>query len=304
MTIQTQSQLGLRSNPNLLINGDFSVWQRGTYQDTAGYGSADRFRAVLANSATMAISRNEQANGHLVENQRVRTSARIIYTTATEQSYGSDCTVRQVIEDGGMLTSGESVTVGVWLYTTSNAGDEFIIDYSDEFEKHTIIYGWNYYSSTFAAKDRLGSPLFPDSFVDISFIGSGDVNITQVKAEVSSVATPFEPDDPQTNLAKCQRYYQGFGFIRMPFAVYASGYAAIPYLSFNTAMRKGDENSIAWATGQGSPSTGWVEERDRIVPHYNNGDMIGFDCIVRNTSISTHGNGWYAYGGLTIDCEL
>ena len=32
--------------------------------------------------------------------------------------------------------------------------------------------------------------------------------ISEVKVELGTVATPFIPDDPATNLAKCQRYYQ------------------------------------------------------------------------------------------------
>ena len=33
-------------------------------------------------------------------------------------------------------------------------------------------------------------------------------NIEYVKVELSSIATPFCPPDPATELAKCQRYYQ------------------------------------------------------------------------------------------------
>ena len=36
---------------------------------------------------------------------------------------------------------------------------------------------------------------------------TGDATFSNLKLELNDVATPFIPDDPATNLAKCQRYY-------------------------------------------------------------------------------------------------
>jgi hypothetical protein len=88
---------------------------------------------------------------------------------------------------------------------------------------------------------------------------SGTVNIWGVQLEVGSVATPLEKPDPQTDLAKCQRFYFAFtGVISNTANAPYGGYNYFTQLYFPTSMRAAPTIAGQTFTGIANfTTTGW-----------------------------------------------
>ncbi|CAL9969909.1 hypothetical protein VPHD51_0022 [Vibrio phage D51] len=214
MDIFNKSQLDLRSNPNLLINGDFSVWQRGTsFTNTSWAYTADRWQVrgrtgvtnrklvsgSLGSLIRLDIGSSFPVGEHTALQQRIedmdmnllgKTKEGYTYTMsfatqATGVSHGGRCYI-----------SVANLDTGDFLATSNDVSFTF----GDRVEAVLDLPAWTTTDNT-------------DQHVLIVYIETdinppvGGFNIANVKLEEGSVATPFISDDPATNLAKCQRYY-------------------------------------------------------------------------------------------------
>lgn len=185
-------------NPNLLINGDFSVWQRGTNFTGDGIYTADRW---MAHAPTTNISKSEY-------------NSKVVASVSTSSTYGG---ISQRIEDGWKY-SGKLMTisfdwVSIILGDSSNAYIAF------KFSDGTTIRAEHVALVDLSTSGRkIASVVLPSDavvgdYLDVRLVISVSGTetsgyITNLKLELGDVATPFVPDDPATNLAKCQRYYQ------------------------------------------------------------------------------------------------
>lgn len=172
------------SNPNLLINPDFRINQRGkTAYNSEGY-TVDRWHLIRLSSY-----------------QQVTIGTVTPYDGGVELTSGGskfDTYFRQYLENAGLLT-GKTVTLslevedisGSWIigqfgFAGIPISDAGIKQYSFEWNEH----------STPAIQIYCGVE-------SVSSIKTKWINL-----ELGSIATPFVPPDPATELAKCQRYYQ------------------------------------------------------------------------------------------------
>ena len=208
------------SNPNLLINGDFSVWQRGAnYVNwTRGY-TADRWNVsnftpeayswIGVDGIFGATPYLDGSNKYCLNHIRI---------THADANLPLKTYIRQVIEKADVLLSNTQVTASVYVYAASVAGNPKLrIDLRSQDDPYEISLkaGWHKYIYTHTTDDFTkktqdhfggGSPWF-----DIYLIEDAGYStifaLSEAKLELGPVATPFIPDDPATNLAKCQRYY-------------------------------------------------------------------------------------------------
>ena len=194
-----ESLLNSLSNPNLLINGDFQVWQRGevfTTEDTQDTGlmlyTADRWHFWNYNPSYPRRSKVEKYNGHFK------------FT-----SIGNDW-LRQHIEadlSGVPLTLSISVkgsegsTIMLQMEDAKSSSDESI----------TIVANKNYSCTGGYDTFVLNIPAFNYSKFPTVVIRSESIDVFEiewVKLEYGSVATPFIPRLYGEELALCQRYYE------------------------------------------------------------------------------------------------
>lgn len=198
------------SNPNLIINGDMSVWQRGTtfVPPTPTY-TADRWHTV---SATSTVNRQAWSGGNAVY------CIDVLNTTAG----GKICqpvellavaNARPFVQGSTWTVSFEAAsattdTAGVFVDFTDNSAGDNSITIALANNLGTITSTPQVFSHTFTiGVDPIGTTATMRVFVG-GETPNQSVYITNVKLERGSVATPFIPDDHATNLAKCQRYYQ------------------------------------------------------------------------------------------------
>ena len=165
-------------NPNLLINPDFKINQRRLSSYNADWNhTVDRwvqFGAVVSpnSSGDINISKRDEADyfGFI---QRTE----ILQSDCNGKSMTLSAKINGEVLSGTIIRS----NVEQIFFNIGNSSDRFVISsYSNNDIKYIIV----------------------------QLYGSKSYNIEWVKLEYGSVATPFIPPDPASELLKCQRYYQ------------------------------------------------------------------------------------------------
>lgn len=179
------------SNPNILINPDFKINQRGSTSYTgAGAYSVDRWRRYLDTTATV------NASGSIA----------LAHAGDGNNSY----MISQTIENYADY-KGKTLTLSVKYKSNASAGDVRVFVYDGVTTKQTLI------ATTSAEGIATVTATISESAtkllagIGIASTVAGSITIEWVKLELGSIATPFCPPDPATELIRCQRYYDVVG---------------------------------------------------------------------------------------------
>lgn len=176
------------SNPNLLDNPDFKINQRGKTEYTGTGYTVDRWVSTNSNS-NITIHNTEEdgqyininvpedsssSTGHGYYRQYFELVPKAVYTMSADVR-GSGLMFMNMCGDSGALLAENVSVTEEWVRYTA------VLDTTQtEFEVNTAYFRIN---------------------------KGSNIDIRNVKLELGSVATPFTPPDPATELAKCQRYY-------------------------------------------------------------------------------------------------
>jgi len=204
---------------NRIINGDFSIWQRGTSFST-GNGAyvytADRWVTYFYGNNTTTVSQQTFTPGTApVAGYESQYFLRV-NSTNTQTFIG------QRIEDVRTF-AGQTVTVSFWAKAASGT-PTFGINYAQLFgsggsstvvtsgTNQTLSTSWARYSTTISVPSVSGKTIGAGSNVEIGLFTTSiniNIDIWGVQVEAGSVATPFETATGtlQGELAACQRYY-------------------------------------------------------------------------------------------------
>ncbi|MCU1048325.1 hypothetical protein JAK48_17450 [Stenotrophomonas maltophilia] len=223
---------------NIVINGDFRYWQRGTsfVGMTNGAYTADRFIPVMVGD-TIDCLRAE----HQLGDPTNLFNARYFMRCSVGQVAGNGnlATLQYRIENGVRLLAGKTVTVSMLVRASSatKMGIEFEMTFGTGGSPSPSIYGnsklvtgitggWQRISKTFTLADIAGKTFGTTTEGYLSLIlwldaGSnwdarsagvgrqaGDFQFSNIQIEVGSVATDFEQRNDAIELVLCQRYYE------------------------------------------------------------------------------------------------
>ena len=191
---------GAGGRKNLLDNGDFSVWQRGTsFVDTAAGITADRWRK----------------NHHEVNVTKTSEGVRVYVPVST----GGWRHIEQAIE-GAQYLSNKTVTLSFrykWAtYSSSNYPFISFKKSDSTLQGHKYLSAipqkpngeWHRYTGTVTLGDAGDAP-----YVSVRIHGNRDtfdafdIELADIQLELGSAATDFEHVHPADQLARCQRYY-------------------------------------------------------------------------------------------------
>lgn len=218
------------SNPNLLINGDFQVWQRGTsftLGATKAY-LADRWCGYRSGFASGLIALKD---GRFFK----FTNANDSILGSIEQSLESSV-VKSLVNKNITISfrvKGSSASLIAVLLVYKNASefspgtgaDGIIIN-----QTFNVTTGFNTFSVSGTVPDGINglSVILQFNTINTSYW------IDYVKLEVGSVASPFIPRLYAEELMLCQRYYYqlsvGDGWSAFPFVNGAGIFIAVPML--------------------------------------------------------------------------
>ena len=252
---------GALSNRNLIINGGFDVWQRGTSFTGSGYTS-DRWIISTGEPAT-AITKTASRDK--------RNTLKITFGSVIS------CNLDQRIEAFGNVGSNQPVTLSFYVrgskattgdfcrirnHTTSTTLETLYYDITTSWTKVTKTFSAN---STWAKDDVARLYLF--SAQSSAWSSSDYVEFSDVQLEVGDTATPFEHRSYGDELQRCQRYYYE---AELTTAWFNDGYLStngfsVQSIPFPVSMR-------AKPTATGDMSTNWVTSNvvTQFINSYNN----------------------------------
>ncbi|MEI7049541.1 carbohydrate-binding protein CenC [Pseudomonas koreensis] len=206
---------------NVLINGGFDIWQRGTTNQGPNIGGyvADRFRCDWNGNAGVAISQQSFAPGQSEVADEPQFFLRWQQTQA-----GTAATVHRVSQavESVRTLAGKTATVSFWarsdaarplrvsvIQNFGSAGSESIEKTVDVFQLDT---SWKKYSATFRLPGIAGKMLGANNFLRLAFDLPLNVlqtvDLAQIQLEEGPVSTPFEYRPVGEELMLCQRYFE------------------------------------------------------------------------------------------------
>ena len=256
---------GALSNRNVIINGNFSIWQRGTsFTPNPVIFGADRFAAYKASaSAGDYVRSNDVPTGQGFTYSGYFNAADIRHSielpTAGERGVfadGSKWTLSFWVKAGasGTATANLGWANGVSASTLTNWGADQSYSYSTSWERKTI---------TFTVG---GSITSSHAAVLLYMTSAAGLYLTGVQLEQGDTATPFEHRSYGDELARCQRYYQPF-YSYAEYTVGVIGNVGGPSTGFPVAMRASPTFTVTSSAGantslnamrvKGSSSTGY-----------------------------------------------
>jgi len=218
---------------NLIINGGFDVWQRGT-SFTANAYSSDRW-LLYSTGSTRAVSQQTFTVGQTDVPNNPKHYLRDVVTSVAGAS--NMVNTRYRIEDVASL-SGNTVTASFWA--KADAGKNIAVEFQQYFGTGgspsanvevapatvTLTTSWAKYTVSAAIPSITGKTIGSNNndFLQLLFymdagsdknartnsLGqqSGTFDFANVQLELGSVATDFEHRSYGEELALCQRYYQ------------------------------------------------------------------------------------------------
>ena len=200
---------------NLIINGGFQVWQRGTSFSGDEY-TADRWYAGLS-GATATISQQSFTVGQTDVPGEPEYYLRFNVTGAND-----NVKLQQPIEDV-RTAAGQTVTLSFWIKSTSaptsltprfqqnfGSGGSSAVN-TDGTTITGITSSWQKIERQVTIPSISGKTIGSSSYFLLQLFNPNnetfDFDIASVQIETGNVATPFEHRSYGEELALCQRYY-------------------------------------------------------------------------------------------------
>ncbi|NFO55920.1 hypothetical protein FDB39_03295 [Clostridium botulinum] len=205
------NELRQLSNPNLLINGSPSVWQRGaTFINKQTY-TADRWFYVCYNKPEKgSLSKDIDGSFKIFDfNGSQNYIQQIIETVDSIKIIGKTVTLSADIKVSNMTKGGIFIQLlgseGIDKIDYDTAVTEKLIlkpsDISSGYKNFKL--SWNIPSNIKTIIIQIGSHVGTGGIVNNECI----LNIKNIKLELGSTVTPFTPRPYGEELALCQRYY-------------------------------------------------------------------------------------------------
>ena len=220
---------------NLIINGGFDVWQRGTsFTNTTDVAyRSDRWKHQNRQSSQSDIT--------LLTNQDVvGTNMNVYKFTVDTPPTDSSLLINQFIEEGSFTLIGKTVTASWYARQSTGSGVtsniNFEVDGGTTFlgSANTLTSSWQRFTQTFTFSGYTAASVSDSSLRTLLYFkntaASDVIEVTGVQLELGSVATDFEHRSYGEELALCQRYYQK---VSGTFSMIGSHWGTVSFCSYH-----------------------------------------------------------------------
>lgn len=199
---------------NFIINGDFSVWQRGTSFSSAGY-TVDRWRYDTDTDDSVSISKTNTTGSELFTAQSYASIALAAGTTGTYNKFSTRL-------ESPKLYFGKTVTLSFWakasVATNITAKIAFNFsgtEYNAVSSAVSIGTTWQRHTVTFVLGTPSGFTESGSDYLDVALLlpvnTTVTIDIANVQLEEGDTATDFEYVPFDVQLLRCMRYYERGG---------------------------------------------------------------------------------------------
>lgn len=277
---------GALSNRNLIINGEFLVWQRSENGYNGGgqaYLSADRF------TSTRGRIRKPNTNGNTGEDNRGA-----VFDTTDGNIYAH---FDYAVEDVGQKLNGKTMTFsfyakilsgGTTLLLQDAGGDH--LDFGND-RDITLTSNWERYTVTGTVVSTGSSFGIAMPRLYLNPYGGADprmIQVDQFQLETGDTATPFEHRSYGDTLAQCQRFYENHTD-PIHWATYTPAqYQANPIITYAVTKRAAPSVTISEVSGT-------------LGVQLIGGGPSGFDFRNSNGSVTGTADKYFTW---TADAEL
>ena len=211
---------GALSNRNLIINGNFTIWQRGTSFSSSEYG-ADRWSYNTSGGA--GVHSRQTFTGSDIDTFGTQYFHRLAVSTGAN----NQGTIT-LLEDLPRF-AGKTVTLSFYAKGTNPAGGHLTTLIGGETgsggsgdwevggtNEIVLSSSWKKFTVTMTLPSMNGKTLGTGSYLfigparqpnDDNTTNAWTIDMSQVQLELGDTATPFEHRSYGDELAKCQRYY-------------------------------------------------------------------------------------------------
>ena len=224
------SQVAQAISPNVIINGAFDIWQRGTsfsYSAPSDAFQSDRWKVWLNGTVSFTVSQQSFTPGSAPVSGYEGTFFHRL--AVSSQTSGTIASIYQKIEDVRTL-AGQTATLSFWAKhdTARTIGARIIQNFGSGGSADVVTSllttvattnNWVRYSATVSIPSITGKTIGSGSSLWVLIDGPTNtaqtLDIWGVQLEAGSVATPFRrnANSLQGELAACQRYYVRYGSV-------------------------------------------------------------------------------------------
>ena len=204
-TVAEQQALIGVGRRNLLINGGFDVWQRGTSFTPTGANpyTADRWLVYQSSTSNVTVTKRTESTS---------SSVPFINYIRLDDTIDADTSwieLNQYVEDYSHLIN-NTVTVSFWAKASYDIQDGYIYTNAGTISgAYAITTSWTKYQVTLDLKaGTVASDGYLRLLLGTQTLVAADsyIDYAQVQLELGKVATPFEHRSYGEELALCQRY--------------------------------------------------------------------------------------------------
>lgn len=241
---------GALSNRNVLINGSFTVSQRGDYTTATAYTNGNYMldRWYLWVSGVTATLQHTTVTVDGIQKRAVRLTA----TSSGTGYFG----LRQLIELQN-IQIGQTYTASCFV-RSNNSNTRFRQNYFSGVSANSTVFtndgNWERVSFTFETTGTTQNPsigVLPYDTTSVAITSGDYVEVADFQLEVGDTTTPFEHRSIGQELALCQRYYE----VQNTFMdAGATGFDAYTRVSIQFKVTKRVNPTIT--LGAGSAATG------------------------------------------------
>lgn len=219
------------SNPNLFINGNFDVWQRGTSGFTDFEMTADRWIYNLAGVNSTNAQRSDISSSSGIPYAKYSLAENVTWNPQGSGIYAAEI-YQTIHSSNAKLMAGKEMTFSCFL--SVSPPDDFEVSFiekvpsaTDNYTTHEswfcdtdtqeLHYGWTKikYTFTVPTESPINSYSVDKGFafgMYVKYVGTTSltegIEFAQMKLEYGDTATKFIPKTYEEELTDCQRYYQ------------------------------------------------------------------------------------------------
>lgn len=298
---------------NKIINGDMSVWQRGTTFNSIANGSfaADRWQVAWDSSPTVNVTQQTFTPGTAPETGYE--SAYFLRVAETAVSSSTVLDVRYRIEDVRTF-AGQTATLSFWAKADSTrtlsiatinqdfgTGGSTAVGVTPTTSSFSLTTSWQRFTTTMTFPSIAGKTIGTNNLVSVFLRNTASSSLVfdlwGVQWEAGSTATAFQTatGNPASELAACQRYFWRYAPSISTNTTFASGLAisstrAIVPVRYPVVMR--GTPSLAWSgtTGHFRIMYGGYSTADVTSVSLNSGGNQAFELDLGVASGLTTGN--------------